>query len=149
MTGCFDLAPWAEQVMASRSPDFVIGDDYLRRWWIVPRNKQANVYLHMIRNSDDDRALHDHPWDSTSVIISGGYIEHTPEGSFARVSGDVITRKAEDAHRLEIVAGQPAVTLFLTGPNIREWGFHCPNGWRVWTEFVDARDKGQIGRGCA
>ena len=46
----------------TRAPDFVIGADYLRRWWVIPRNDSQNVYLHDIRKSDDDRALHDHPW---------------------------------------------------------------------------------------
>lgn len=43
---------------------------------------------------------------------------------------------------------KPAWTLFITGPKIREWGFHCPNGWRHWREFVEETDHGNIGRGC-
>ena len=142
------MAEWARDVMSSRSPDFVIGDDYLRRWWIVPRNELANVYLHEILHSDDDRALHDHPWANTSLLIDGSYIEHTPADSFVRDPGALVTRAATDAHRLEIPSGGRAVSLFITGPVIREWGFHCPQGWRPWREFVDARDKGKIGRGC-
>lgn len=142
-----DLQVWARAKMQT-TPDFVIGDDYLRRWWVVPRNEGCNVYLHEILHSDDDRALHDHPWDNTSFLIDGSYIEHTPEGRFERGPGDIVTRKATDAHRLEIPEGGRAVSLFMTGPKIREWGFHCPQGWRLWTEFVDARDTGKIGRGC-
>lgn len=41
-----------------------------------------------------------------------------------------------------------AISLFLTGPKIREWGFACPQGWIPWYEFVDARDSGKIGKGC-
>lgn len=139
---------WARGIMASRPPDFVIGDHYLRRWWVLPRNEFANVYLHEFRRSDDDRALHDHPWASTSVILHGQYIEHTPEGQFLRQAGDVISRPAEALHRVELIDDQPAITIFITGPKVREWGFACPQGWRHWTEFVDARDSGQIGRGC-
>ena len=142
-----DMAAWARQIM-SRDPDFVIGDDYLRRWWIIPRNEGCNIYLHEILHSDDDRALHDHPWDNTSMLIDGGYIEHTPEGVFERTAGSIVTRKATDLHRLEVPEGGRAVSLFMTGPKLREWGFQCPKGWRIWTEFVDARDSGKIGRGC-
>lgn len=130
-------------------PDFVIGDDYLRRWWVIPRNPYANVYLHEILHSDDDRALHDHPWDNRTFVLEGGYIEHTPQGIFERKVGDIIERKATDAHRLEVPTGGRAVSIFMTGPIIREWGFHCPQGWRHWKEFVDERDTGKIGRGCA
>ena len=119
-----DLQAWARGVIQVRQPDFVIGDNYLRRWWVVPRNEGCNVYLHEINRSDDDRALHDHPWDNTSQLLLGSYIEHTPEGSFQRVAGDIVTRKATDAHRLNIVPGEKAVSLFMTGPKLREWGFH-------------------------
>jgi hypothetical protein len=141
------MREWANSVM-ERAPDFVIGDNYLRRWWVVPRNEGCNIYLHEILHSDDDRALHDHPWDNTSMLLDGSYIEHTPEGIFERVAGSIVTRNATDAHRLEVPEGGRAVSLFITGPKLREWGFHCPNGWRLWTEFVDTRDSGQVGRGC-
>lgn len=143
-----DLRAWSRGKL-QLPPDFVIGDNYLRRWWIVPRNPFANVYLHEILHSDDDRAMHDHPWDNRTFVLEGGYIEHTPEGVFERNAGDVIARKASDAHRLEIPEGGRAVSIFMTGPVMREWGFHCPQGWRHWREFVDARDTGQIGKGCA
>ena len=40
-----------------RQPDFVVGkpeDPYLLRWWVIPRNKRFNVYLHKFLRSDDD-----------------------------------------------------------------------------------------------
>jgi len=55
-----------------RPPDFVIGppdDPYMRRWWLLPRNRVLNVYLHHVRHDDDDRALHDHPWASLSILL--------------------------------------------------------------------------------
>jgi len=146
-----DMQDWARTQMR-RDPDFVIGDSdnpYLRRWWLVPHNEGCNVYLHEINRSDDDRALHDHPWDNTSQLLLGSYIEHTPEGLFKREAGDVVHRKATDAHRLEVIPGQSAISLFMTGPKLREWGFHCPQGWKHWRDFVDERDTGQIGKGCA
>ncbi|WIW89312.1 hypothetical protein K3M67_04870 [Sphingobium sp. V4] len=132
----------------AREPDFIIGDNYMRRWWVIPRNKSCNVYLHEILHSDDDRAMHDHPWANTSLVIAGSYIEHTPEGAFVRRAGDVVQRSAESLHRLEVIPGERAISLFMTGPVVREWGFACPNGWVHWREFVDDRDTGQIGRGC-
>lgn len=138
---------WASLIMA-REPDFIIGDNYMRRWWVIPRNKSCNVYLHEILHSDDDRAMHDHPWANTSLLIAGSYIEHTPEGTFVRRAGDVVQRSAEALHRLEVIPGERAVSLFMTGPVVREWGFACPNGWVHWRDFVDDRDAGQIGRGC-
>lgn len=141
------IAAWAEELMASRPPDFVIGDDYLRRWWVIPRSEGCNVYLHDIRKSDDDRALHDHPWPNTSMIIRGGYIEHTPEGSFVRKAGDIVSRLATATHRLEIPEGESCISLFITGAKEREWGFHCPKGWVHWKIFTDESGS-KTGRGC-
>jgi len=131
-----------------RSPDFVIGDNYLRRWWIAPRNPLLNVYLHEINKSDDDRAMHDHPWANRSLIIAGSYREITPEGEFVRHAGDVVEREANALHRLVVDPGRRVISLFQTGPVVRDWGFACPKGWVPWQEFVDSRDAGKVGRGC-
>lgn len=142
-----------------RPPDFVIGpkdDPYLRRWWIIPRNRFFNIYLHHIRHSDDDMALHDHPWWNCSIVLSGCYVEVVPEKGFShgvlrrlmRLPGSITFRRASAAHRLEVPDGVTAWTLFITGPVIREWGFHCPNGWVHWKDFVDESDTGAVGRGC-
>lgn len=124
------------------NPDLTIapdGEPYLYRWHLVPRNKVANVYLHIQVRSDPERPLHDHPWDNTSVILSGGYEEilnTVPEcGQFTeswhqRHKGDMIARKAQWAHRLLLPKGVPyAMTIFTTGPKIRDWGFWYPTGW--------------------
>ena len=142
-----EMQDWARGIMA-RPPEFVIGADYLRRWWVIPRNPFSNIYLHEIVRSDDDRAFHDHPWDNRSVLIFGSYIEHTPEGDFVRRAGDVIDRPATALHWLEVARGQSAISLFITGPKLREWGFACPQGWVHWMDFTDADDSSQAGRGC-
>lgn len=143
-----------------RRPDFIIGpadQPYLLRWWLLPRNRITNLYLHLFCRDDDDRALHDHPWWSVSLVLSGGYFEITTaaDGTHERRwygPGSVRIRSARFAHRIELARrdGQPVPcrTLFATGPTVRQWGFHCPKGWRHWKEFCDERDSGQVGREC-
>lgn len=143
------MVRWAEGIMASRPPDFRIGERYIRRWWVLPRNEFLNVYLHEMLASDGDRALHDHPWPNTSVLLLGRYWEHTPDGQFLREAGDVIERAANALHRLELAEGcERVISLFHTGPKQREWGFACPQGWVHWRDFTDPSATGQIGRGC-
>ena len=142
-----DMQSWAKGVM-SRDPDFIVGDNQLRRWWIIPRNEWGNVYLHEVLKSDDDRALHDHPWANTSIILFGEYIDVTPDGEFQRKAGDVIHRKAADSHRLVVPEGGRAISLFTTGPWERDWGFHCPKGWVYWKDFTNPENYGEVGRGC-
>lgn len=136
-----------------RNPDFIIGPKdapYLRRWWVIPRNRFFNIYLHHILSDDDDSALHDHPWANVSIVLRGFYIEHTADKRPARRSaGSVTFRRAKLAHRLALGdKGRPCWTLFITGPVTREWGFHCPKGWVPWKEFVDNDDAGITGKGC-
>lgn len=142
----------------NRPPDFIIGgadNPYLLRWWMIPRNKLFNVYLHLFLRSDDDRALHDHPWANASIILRGQYVEHRIEAGgihahIPRWAGDWHIRPSgKIAHRVELTDG-PCWSLFITGPVYREWGFHCPErGWVHWKDFTDARDVGAIGKGCS
>jgi hypothetical protein len=142
-----------------RQPDFVIGDPanpYLLRWWIIPRNRFFNIYLHKIMRSDDDRALHDHPWTNVSIVLKGGYLEWRSHAWEERVNcawrgpGSIVFRKPLVAHRLSLGhEGNPCWSPFITGPRRREWGFHCPGGrWIDWRAFTAPADRGQIGRGC-
>ncbi len=140
-----------------RPPDFVVGpkdDPYLLRWWFIPRNKWFNIYVHEFWRSDDDFALHDHPWWNLSILVEGSYIEHTiaAGGIHHRVTrkmGEVKLRPATAAHRIELIEGQQVRTIFITGRNRRTWGFHCPKGFKPWREFVEQREGGnQNGAGC-
>jgi len=152
-----DMKDWARGIM-QRAPDFVIGDNYLRRWWVIPRNEGCNIYLHEITKSDEDRAGHTHPWNNTSYLIEGEYVEvvysrQTPWAEldrFHRKAGDIVERTADHCHRLIVPEGGRAVSLFITGPKIQEWGFWCAEGERFvhWTDFVDMTDSGKVGRGC-
>lgn len=140
-----------------REPDFYVGgkeDPYLLRWWIIPRNRFFNVYLHKFLRDDEDRALHDHPWPSLTLFLKGRYIEYLEGGEKRfRKQGNVIYRGPRHAHRIALYRHrdgslETAWTLFMTGPKMREWGFHCPQGWRHWKDFVDEADHGNVGRGC-
>lgn len=141
-----------------RAPDFVIGGParpYLRRWWIIPRNRLFNIYLHEFKRSDDDRALHDHPWlFNISLLLRGKYLEHTKRGVQLLQAPAVKFRFGPAPHRIELFndhdTGEPIPcwTLFITGPRVREWGFHCLRGWVHWREFTAPGDKGTVGKGC-
>lgn len=151
------LFRWAERKVAFTDADFVIrptsGEAYLRRWFVIPRNRFFNVYLHHVLRSDDDRALHDHPWPSVSIMLWGDlgevYKHKTGEAFRTIHPRQIIWRGARFAHRLvlpEQSAG--AITIFITGPKVRSWGFWCPKGWRHWKEFTAPGDSSKIGRGC-
>ena len=130
----------------TRDPDVVIGEKYLYRWHVIPRNRFFNVYIHKFVGSDDPRTLHDHPWYSVSLLLKGEFVEHSFKGVRHIPRFIPVFRTAKFAHRLELVQG-PAWTLFVTGPRIRQWGFFCPKGWKHWSQCADEKGSG-IGSGC-
>lgn len=130
---------------------------------MVPRNDVANTYVHRFSLSEAERAPHDHPYDNASWILDGTYLErifHPPyyrridATEYVRRAGDVVHRRAHDAHSIELVDG-PVVTLFTTGPSVRPWGFWCPGVVRArWVPFLEyvarerAEDGTYLGGGC-
>jgi hypothetical protein len=163
------LRPWFTKKVQTQ-PDFVIGphdDPYMHRWYVIPRNRWFNIYLHEFHRSDDDRATHTHPWLSVSLMLNGVIQEiiEDPDAPWfqgknvARTDrwiekGAITYRSAKMAHRIVLFNddwlehGNP-ITLFITGPRIREWGFHCPKGWVHWKDFTSNTDGNSLtGRGC-
>lgn len=168
-----------EHYRASNPMDFRIPPNtnvpaYMHRWWRIARNWAFNIYYHVVLRSDDDRALHDHPWFSFSIVLEGGYYEHTIQagGIHRKVwkgPGSMTFRwTGSMAHRLELqrvplmeaplhslvgreveISGAtnqmvevPAVTIFITGPVLRRWGFHHESGWvdaYDWDAFCEAQ----------
>jgi len=155
-----------------RKPDVIIGGSerpYMLRWWILPRNPLFNIYLHRFLRSDDDRALHDHPWlFNCSILLKGDYIEHVPANKsgwpvdmtikkIPRHAGALYFRFGPAPHRVQLYKNPhsekeelPVWTIFITGPRIREWGFYCPSFWRHWLLFTDNTERGvsNVGKGC-
>ena len=159
------MSAWWQQLAARRAPDVIIGGEdtpYLKRWFIILRNPFFNIYLHQFLRSDDDRALHDHPWVNFSYLLEGEYTEHTINAGginirTKRSAGQWKFRFPRGAHRLELpmaidghgVGECCCWTIFITGPRIRNWGFHCPNGWIPWQRFTNPEDGGRtVGPGC-
>jgi len=118
----------------------------MRRWHLRRSRSRYNLYLHRYEGSDDDRALHDHPWRSIGILLWGRLSEITPEGERTLWPFIPKYRNAEYSHRI-ILKSRFAYTLFFTYPKEREWGFHCPKGWVHWRQFTDISGKG-IGPGC-
>ncbi len=134
-----------------------IGPDYLWRYKLIPTLvwrgvlycPPGNVFLHLIWRSDDDRALHDHPWASWSIKLWGELSEiyedefhlKLPHMNYTHTERSIpafkiIRRTAEHQHRLIVRGDGPVVTLFFVGRKARSWGF-WPNGKFVhWKEYL-------------
>lgn len=137
-----------------REPDFIIGekhDPYMLRWYIIPRNKFLNIYLHKFLRSDHP-VYHDHPWWSFGILLKGSYYEHTPYsgGDLRQVfkRGSMKLRGPKYFHWVEVKEG-PIWTIFITGPWRKPWGFLCPKGWYHYSDvLVNDTREGNDGVRC-
>lgn len=107
-------------------------EPYLTRFYLHPRWLTLGLFrvvIHRFNKSDDDSALHDHPWLFWgSMLLEGSYVEHTPKGSKRINPGKLRWHSGWTLHQIELDKrkdGQEKVvwTCFIMGPKIRDWGF--------------------------
>ena len=110
-----------------------LGQPYLERYMVARwgKNGEHTLFLHRFLDSDSDKGVHDHPWDSKSFILTGGYNERKliketdKEKVILRdikpLSFNVI--KKDDFHQIILKEKTPAWTLFYHGPRVKHWGF--------------------------
>jgi len=108
---------------------------YLERYYVFLKDRKYfpfNVFIHKFLRSDPDD-VHDHPWPYTTLILKGGYYEWTPnfdsngvkisETRYWRGPGHFRFCKANSFHRIELKSDVDCWTMFMPGPQKREWGF--------------------------
>ncbi len=129
-------------------------EPYLNRYYLFLKDRKTfpfNVFLHQFLRSDPDD-LHDHPWPYATLILKGGYWEWIPifethgddpgpspvrkivgEMKVWRGPGHFRICKAKSYHRIEVEPGVDCWTLFMPGPQTRDWGFltHMNWDWRT------------------
>lgn len=87
----------------------------------------------------DPATPHDHPWNYYSLILWGGYWEHTILPNWDTIGyqqkiwykpGNLLIRRGNQFHKLEIPKGEYCISLILTTKKWRDWGFYdFYKGW--------------------
>jgi hypothetical protein len=143
---------------ASRTPYTpIITDDllYMERFWLLnpypPMSSGAknwfpiSIRLHHIHLPDQDRHLHDHPWNARTFILRGNYVEVRPVMSWlgtsfdrpiSRNAGDTATLKFGECHRITQVSPGGVWTLFVTGKYRGTWGFMVDGAKVQWRQYL-------------
>jgi hypothetical protein len=116
-------------------------DPYLERYYVFLKDRKYfpfNIFIHKFLKSDPDD-VHDHPWPYATLILKGGYWEFTPifndkgekvgEEKHWRAPGHFRFSSATSYHRVVLEPGIECWTMFMPGPQQREWGFLVNNVW--------------------
>lgn len=142
---------------------------YMGRWWLFnaypgaygdhpqPRHIPwlPSVRIHNICRADQDRDLHDHPWNARTIVLRGWYTEERPfeqltdyqaiqadggtqEGRalFHRRSGYTGRLLFGQYHRISEVSQGGVWTLFITGRKRGTWGFMVDGKKVPWRTYL-------------
>lgn len=131
--------PPSPQARMPRRWGFTLGErlgraecPYARRW--IVQTPAGSLRLHRWYHSDDERAMHDHPWWFVTLVLQGGYTDCAEHASDHLTRGSVRYRSA--LHRHYVVPDQGgATTLLVTGPTTRRWGFWMKGRFRKSTRY--------------
>jgi len=125
----------------------------LTRYYIFLKDRKwfpFNVFIHKFHKSDPDD-VHDHPWPYATLILKGGYYEWIPnfnsngemigEIKHWRKPGHFRICNANSYHRIELDPTVTAWTMFMPGPQKREWGFLVKNKWISNGNYLESRKQ--------
>jgi len=151
---------------------------YMGRYWLFnPYGRDADnnptparwpwlpsVRIHHIRRADQDRDLHDHPWNARTIVLRGWYEEERPtlacsaedlveycteftlhsreqRATLLRQAGYTGRLLFGQYHRISRVSPGGVWTLFITGRHRGEWGFQVKGRKVPWRVYLGL-DKG-------
>lgn len=135
------------------------GDVYMERYWLfnpypTESSGQKNWFpisarIHWIRRQDEDRHLHDHPWNARTFILSGWYREKRLERPYkatwdftqkevthTRLAGNTAALGFGEYHRITEISEGGVWTLFVTGKYQGTWGFLVDGVKVQWRKYL-------------
>lgn len=130
-------------------------EPYLERYYLFLKDRKRwpfNIFLHKFLKSDPTD-LHDHPWPYSTLILKGGYWEIIPLGGgisrdfnnnlwterIWRGPGHFRICPANSFHRVELEPGIECWTLFVPGPQQRNWGFDVSGKWVKNEDYLEGK----------
>lgn len=142
--------------VAGREASDVYEVSYLTRLTLL-RTPWFQVMLHWIHRPDLDGALHDHPWRFLSIILRGWYEEMVGEPTLdklgllnlrTRVVSIFNYKSKRTAHEVTRVSKRGVLSLVITGPVEKSWGFyeisrppvHVFPGTHRWCDYYPWRE---------
>jgi hypothetical protein len=124
-------------------------EPYLERYYLFLKDRKRfpfNVFIHKFLKGDPSDP-HDHPWPYATLILSGGYYEWVPQFNPDRTlscevrkwrgAGHFRICSPTSYHRIELKKGIVPWTLFIPGPQVREWGFWANNEWVQHEDYIE------------
>lgn len=116
-----------KKVKEIKSKDGVV---HFRRWRIL-YTPWFKINLHGIYKHDEDKHLHNHPWNFLSIVLSGWYVEDIDGKLNLRYPGQIAKRTKKIFHKISSVCSKSVYTLNIM------WGKQEVWGYQVDGKFID------------
>lgn len=109
--------------------------DYKRKGW---RDWMPSIRIHHIMQPDQDRHLHDHPWNARTIILDGWYLENRKNDiwPYLRENGDTAKLLFGEYHKITAVSPSGVYTMFITWKYRGTWGFDVDGVKVPWREYI-------------
>lgn len=145
------------------SPIVKNGKLYMERFWLFNPYPDTHkrwqfpisIRVHHILLPDQDRHLHDHPWNARTVILRGWYVEerqhilgwigedydsvpgpHKMLMPSLRKTGESAEIAYNEYHRILMLSRGGCWTLFITGCYRGTWGFDVDGKKVTWRKYL-------------
>lgn len=129
-----------KKVLEIRSKE---GHIHFRRWRLIEFFGRG-IYLHHFTRADQDKHLHDHPWNFYSLVLKGGYIEKTISGDVIRKPGNFGYIPGEKFHQIKSLPTGSSWTLIFRGKRFREWGYLVDGKWMEHQKYRTLKRSGRL-----
>ncbi len=117
-----------KKIKEIKSKDGVL---HFRRWRILSL-PFLKINLHGIYMHDEDKHLHNHPWNFISIVLKGWYSERLEGDKInVRYPGNIAMRKKDAFHKIDSLQSKSIYTLNFM------WGKQEVWGYKVKGKFVD------------
>jgi hypothetical protein len=119
------------------------GDVHFKRWEIL-KTRWGSIWLHAIYKADTDKHLHNHPWDFTSIVLKGSYIEQTQKGINFQRPGKINVRDGSEYHKILQMETPVVYTLFFASKPKRLWGYDVDGRFIDHETYREMKNKGEL-----
>ncbi len=120
------------------------GELHFIRWEIFSIGN-FSMNIHAIYKADEDRHLHNHPWNFMNIILKGSYIELLPNGK-VRLKTFLSTsiRKADKFHKIGEVVSKSVYTLNFMWGKRKDWGYDVNGKFVQHEEYRKLKREGKL-----
>jgi hypothetical protein len=117
---------------------------HFRRWRVLS-TPWFKICLHAIYKADDDKHLHNHPWNFIGVVLKGAYTERMPGSKLIpRLPGMFAKRTRNQFHKVEDLHSPVVYTLNFMWGFKDEWGYMVNGHFVDHEEYRKRKNNGQI-----